>query len=394
MSGRARLLYLVTEDWYFCSHRLPLAIAARKAGFDVTVATRVREHGEQIRAAGLELVPLDLSRRNLNPLRELRPVSQIVGIYRRVRPTIVHHVALKPVLYGSLAARIAGVPAVINALAGLGYVFSSSDLKARALRPAVRAAFHLLLDAPNCRLIVQNPDDRALFTQGAMVQASHISVIRGSGVDLARFPAQPEPDGTPLVVLPARMLRDKGVCEFVDAARRLQEEGIAARFALVGDPDPENPASVPAAQLEKWAALGVVEYWGWREDMAEVFRQCSLVCLPSYYGEGLPKSLIEAAASARAIVTCDVPGCREVVDDNDNGLLVPARDSEALAAALRRLIQDRQLRGRMGRRSRERAVAEFSVEHVVAETLALYRACLGEQAPDSLPLDPSGRGGG
>ena len=370
-----RLLYLVTEDWYFCSHRLPLAVAASAAGYEVVVATRVSVHAEQIRAAGLQLVPLGLSRRGQNPLRELASVAEIVRVYRRVRPDIVHHVALKPVLYGSLAARFSRVPAVVNALAGLGYVFSSADLKARVLRPVVRAAYHLLLDGSNRRLIVQNPDDRDLFSRDGLVDPSRIHLIRGSGVELSRFAATPEPDGLPLVILPARMLRDKGVEEFVAAARSLKQQGIGARFALVGDPDPENPAAIGEATLRRWHCEGVVEYWGWREDMTAVLRECHLVCLPSYR-EGLPKALIEAAASARAIVTCDVPGCRDVVTEGDNGLLVPPRDSAALANALRRLIVDPQLRARMGARGRQRAVAEFSVEHVITDTLSVYRQLL------------------
>ncbi len=370
-----RLLYLVTEDWYFCSHRLPLAVAARAAGYEVVVATRVSVHAEQIFAAGLQLVPLGLSRRGQNPLRELGSVAEIVRVYRRVRPDIVHHVALKPVLYGSLAARFSRVPAVVNALAGLGYVFSSADLKARVLRPVVRAAYHLLLDGSNRRLIVQNPDDRDLFSRDGLVDPSRIHLIRGSGVELSRFAATPEPDGLPLVVLPARMLRDKGVEEFVAAARSLKQQGIGARFALVGDPDPENPAAIDEATLRRWHREGVVEYWGWREDMTAVLRECHLVCLPSYR-EGLPKALIEAAASARAIVTCDVPGCRDVVTEGDNGLLVPPRDSAALANALRRLIVDPQSRARMGARGRQRAVAEFSVDRVITDTLSLYRQLL------------------
>ncbi len=372
-AGRVkRLLYLVTEDWYFCSHRLPLAVAAREAGYDVVVATRVGDHAEQIRAAGLELVPLGLSRCGQNPLREIGSVREILSVYRVVRPDIVHHVALKPVLYGSLAARLAGVHAVVNALAGLGYVFSSSDLKARALQPFIRAAYHLLLDGSGRRLIVQNPDDQDLFLRRGLVDPARIRLIQGSGVDVKRFAATAEPAGLPLVVLPVRLLRDKGVEEFVAAARRLKNEGVAARFALVGDPDPENPAAIDAELLRTWQSEGVVEYWGWREDMPEVFAQCHIVCLPSYR-EGLPKSLIDAAASARAIVTCDVPGCREVVADGDNGLLVPPRNSAALAAALRRLIEDPQLRVRMGVRGRERAVAQFSLERVISDTLSVYR---------------------
>jgi glycosyltransferase involved in cell wall biosynthesis len=377
-----RLLYLVTEDWYFCSHRLPLARAARDAGFRVTVATRVQRHAGEIRAAGIELMPLRLSRRSANPLRELATLRDIVRIYRQAQPDIAHHVALKPVLYGSLTARLTGVPRVVNALAGLGYLFSSSDLKARLLRPPIETGFRFLLDRPGSRLIVQNPDDLALLTRRGIVNASRTVLIRGSGVDLTRFAPAPEPEGAPLVVLPARMLRDKGVEEFVAAARALKQAGVNARFALVGDPDPENPAAISPAQLEAWRESGAVECWGWRDDMAAVFRQAHVVCLPSYR-EGLPKALIEAAACGRALVTCDVPGCREVVRDGDNGLLVPARDSAALAQALRRLLEDTALRDRMARRSRERAVAEFSLERVIADTLALYRTLLSV-APSAL----------
>ena len=228
MSTRPRLLFLVTEDWYFCSHRLPLARAATEAGFEVSVATRVTNHGDHIAAAGLELIPLKLSRHSQNPLRELAALWQLVRVYRAVRPDIVHHVAIKPVLYGSLAARLTGVPAVVNALAGLGYVFSSADLKGRVLRPAIVVAYRLLLDQPGSRLIVQKPDDLRLFTGRGIVDASRDVLIRGSGVDLSRFAATPEPEGVPLVVLPARMLRDKGVVEFVEAARLLKARDVVA----------------------------------------------------------------------------------------------------------------------------------------------------------------------
>ena len=375
MSAAPRLLYLVTEDWYFCSHRLPLGIAARERGFDVTVATRVQRHAESIRAAGLKLVPLQWSRHGHNPLQELNALREVLHVYRRERPDIVHHVAIKPVLYGSIAARITGTPAVINAIAGLGYLESSNDLRARLLRRVVETGYHLLLDHPNNRLIVQNPDDRSALVERNIIHAARIALIRGSGVDVTRFTPAPEPEGTPLVVLPARLLRDKGVIEFVAAARMLREQGVLARFALVGEPDPKHPAAISRADLERWQADGVVESWGWREDMAEVFQRSHLVCLPSYR-EGLPKALLEAAACERAIVTCDVPGCREVVRDGDNGLLVPSRDAASLAAALRRLLQDHALRQRMARRGRERAVEEFSLERVVADTLKVYQECL------------------
>jgi glycosyltransferase involved in cell wall biosynthesis len=372
MKRKPHLLYLVTEDWYFCSHRLPLAIAAREAGYRVTLVTRVSTCATRIRAAGIELIPLRLSRSSHNPLREIATIVEIIGIYRRLRPDIVHHVALKPVLYGGLAARLLRVPAVVNALMGLGYIFSSGDLKARLLRPLVEIAYRGLLNARNSHLIVQNPDDRDLLTGRRLVAPNRIVLIRGSGVDLLAFDEVPEPAGVPLVILPARMLRDKGVEEFVVAARLLKQQGVSARFALVGDPDPDNPASIPEATLKGWQAQGAVEYWGWRNDMTQVYRECNLVVLPAYR-EGLPKALIEAAACARAIITCDVPGCREVVRHEDNGLLVPVQDPIALMDAMRRLIREPSTRHRMGARGRARAEEKFSIEKVVQETLNVYQ---------------------
>lgn len=382
-----RLLYLISEDWFFCSHRLPLAVAAREAGFHVTVATRVGKDADRIRDAGLDLIPLHWSRRSTHPMRELAALREVVSVFRAARPHVVHQVAIKPVLYGSVAARLTGVPVVVNAVAGLGYVFSSGDLKARALRPLVRAAFHLLLDRRNARLILQNRDDVEHFVDERIVHRDRVTLIRGSGVDPARFTVVPELPGPPLVVLPARMLRDKGVEEFVAAARSLRTQGVAARFALVGSPDPENPACIPEAQLQAWQAEGVVEYWGWRTDMTAVFQQAHVVCLPSYR-EGLPKALIEAAACGRPIVTTDVPGCREVVRDGDNGFLVPARDTDVLTRVLRRLVLEPDLRAAMGRRGRERAEQEFSMDRVVGETLDLYARAMAD-APGRLPALPA-----
>jgi glycosyltransferase involved in cell wall biosynthesis len=372
---KPRLLYLVTEDWYFCSHRLPLAIAARDSGFDVSVATRVRNHAAPILSAGLYLEPIALDHHGHNPLREVMAAAQIVGIYRRLRPQLVHHVGVKPALYGSLAARIARTPHVVNAIAGQGYLVSSRDVRARLLRPVVQTAYRLLLNRAGSRLIVQNPDDVDGLTRNHIIDPARVVMVRGSGVDTAQFTAVPEPTDTCLVLLPGRLLRDKGVVEFVEAARALKGEGVRARFALVGEPDPGHPAEIDLRAIEQWRDEGIVEYWGWRDDMSSVFGQANLVCLPSYR-EGLPKALIEAAACARAIVTCDVPGCREVVRDGDNGLLVAPRTVPALAQALRRLIEDNVLRARMGARGRERAVAEFSIDRVIADTLAVYHELL------------------
>lgn len=362
-----KLLFFVTEDWYFCSHRLALAVAAREAGFGVVVVTRVREHGEVIRRVGLDLIPFEISRRGLNPFWELGALTRLTALYRREKPDLVHHVAMKPVLYGTLAARVAGVPHIVNALAGMGWLFTSANLMARLIKPLVRLAFRFLLRQTS--VIVQNPDDAALV---AGMGLGRTRLIRGSGVDTELFLPGIEPTGTPLVMLPARMLWDKGVGEFVEAARLLKARGVVACFALVGEPDPENPASVSEAQLAAWHAETAVEWWGQRTNMPQVFARAHIVCLPSYR-EGLPKALLEAAACGRPIVTTNVPGCREIVRDGDNGLLVPVCDAPALAEALARLIADPDMRRRMGERGRALVVGEFSQERVIVETLAVYR---------------------
>lgn len=364
MSGR--ILFLVTEDWYFVSHRLPLAVAAREAGYEVIVATRVSSHGDVIRNAGLQLVPFELSRRRGNPFTE---IARLTRLYRRIRPTIVHHVALKAVVYGSVAARIAGVRNVVNAIAGLGWLFASRALSARMLRPFVRAVMGFLLSST--RTIVQNPDDFAVL-EAVGVPRHQMSMIRGAGVDTTLFAPNPPLPMPVTVVLVARMLWDKGVGEFVEAARILHREGVAARFVLVGDADLENPACVPEAKLESWRGQNGVEWWGRRDDIPCVLRQAHVACLPSYR-EGLPKSLLEAAASGLPLVATDTPGCREVVLHGQNGLLVPPRDAAALAGALRELIQNAVLRQSMGRRSRTLAVESFSQRYVIELTLDLYR---------------------
>lgn len=365
----ARLVYFVTEDWYFCSHRLPLAVAARDAGYDVTVVTRVREHGETIRAAGLHLVPFEIARSGMNPLRELATLWRLVALYRRLHPDVVHHVAMKPVLYGSIAARLTGVRGVVNALAGMGWLFTSASGGARLIKRGVRLAMGRLLSRGVT--LVQNPDDAELLVRLG-VPRGNIRRIAGSGVDLARFHYGGEPESVPVIVLPARLLWDKGVGEFVEAARILKLRGANARFVLVGDPDPANPASVSAAQVADWVRDGAVEHMGWVSDMPAVFANAHIVCLPSYR-EGLPKALIEAAAAGRPIVTTDVPGCREVVDDGVHGICIAPRNADALAAALAKLIADPALRTRMGVAARKRAEMEFGLEGVVAQTLALYK---------------------
>lgn len=380
-----RIVYVVTEDWYFWSHRLDVARAARDAGFDVTIATRVTDHGERIRREGFTLVPLALVRRSRNPVQEWATAAQLVRLYRNVRPDVVHHVAMKPILYGSVAAWIVGVPVVINAFAGLGYTFTEERI--RLFRWSIKVCLKAMVKLSRSLVLVQNHDDQEQLVNEGIVSAGRTKVIAGSGIDLGVFSVQAPPAGMPIVVLPARMLWDKGVGEFVEAARHLRKQGVKARFALVGRRDDHNPAAIQQSVLAAWVEEGFVEWWGHRDDMPAVYQAASLVVLPSYR-EGLPKVLLEAAASGRAIVTTDVPGCRDVVRHNENGLLVPSKSWKALADAIERLIEDRHRRERMGARGRELAEKEWAVPTIIEKTLALYQsllaADLGEQRVESV----------
>jgi len=371
-----RLLMVVNSARVFLTHRLPIGRAAQAEGFQVHVAALADEESQRaIEQEGFVFHAIQLSRSGMNPWREWSSIRSLAKLYGTLKPDIVHHVTIKPVLYGSLVARWLNVPCVVNGISGLGYIFIAPGIKAALIRAAVKCVYRAALGHPNATVIFQNPDDLGAFVRDHLVRRERTALVRGSGVDLTRFKPSPQPGGAILVVLPARMLWDKGVAEFVAAAGRLVADGVKARYALVGDSDPGNPAAVPPEQLNQWRREGIVEWWGHRDDMPEVFAQAHIVCLPSYR-EGLPKALIEAAACARPIITTDVPGCREIVHHNDNGLLVPARNAAALAAALKQLIEDGALRRRMGGRGRQRAEEEYSDQRIASEHLAVYRTLL------------------
>jgi glycosyltransferase involved in cell wall biosynthesis len=389
---RPCVLFVVANDWYFYWHRLAVAERIAAAGYDVQVATPPGRFCSAIEAAGMRHHPIQIDRQGLNPFKDVATIKRLADLYRELSPVLVHHVAIKPIIYGSIAAKIAKVPVIVNAMPGTGLVFVSKQLLARVIRLGVMTAFRLLLNAPNSRVILENRDDMQKWIAWGVMRPDRIVVTPGCGVDTSLFRPAPEPPGPSLVVLPARLLFYKGVAEFVEAARVLREGGTRARFALVGEGDPGNPASVPADQLRQWESEGVVELFGWHDDMGKIFAQSHIVCLPSHGGEGVPRSLLEAAACGKPIVATDVPGCRDIVHDGKNGLLVPPRQVAPLAEALDRLICDAELRRSMGARGRERALAEFSVDIVAAQTLQLYTELLGSRvANKSRPDDPRER---
>lgn len=380
-----RILYVVNTPEFFLSHRLPLALAAREAGFEVHVATGPGAAVPEIASRGLRHHAFPLSRNGKNPLAELTSLWRLYRLMRRLQPDLVHLVTIKPVLYGGLAARLARVPGVVAAVSGLGSVFVSQGLGARMIRLGVVRLYRLALGHPELRVIFQNPDDRAMLICEGAVRPARAVLIRGSGVALENYPVQPLPAGVPVVVFAARLLREKGVLEFVEAARRLKARGIAARFWLVGAPDPGNPSSVSEADVRAWQAEGVVEPLGYRADVAEIFAGSNMVVLPSYR-EGLPKVLIEAAACARAVVTTDVPGCRDAIEAERTGLLVPVRDASALADAIQRLLESPDLCRQMGEAGRMLAERTFTIEQVIDAHLAVYRQVLGMAKKADGPL--------
>jgi len=371
-----KLLFLVTEDWYFCSHRLPIARAARDAGAEVIVATRADRHGDVIEREGFRLVALPWRRRSTNLWRELKTLAGLVRLYRRERPDIVHHVAIKPAVYGGVAAMLGGRPPQVIAIAGFGYVSSSTQLRARIIRPILRWVFRSILNRREAHMIVQNRADEAAAESSRLFDTERVHVIRGSGVDVERFRPAPDPGGVVSAVLVARMLKSKGVVETVAASRLLRERGSDVRVVLVGTPDPDNPESIDNATLRAWNDEGVVEWRGHVDDVAAMWRDAHIALLPTTYHEGLPKTLLEAAACARPLIATDNPGCREVVMHEENGLVVPARDPGALADAIERLGADADMRRRMGESGRRIVEEDFAEEIVVRQTMALYTSML------------------
>lgn len=370
-----KIVFFITEDWAFLSHRLILARACRDIGWQVVIATHVTDRADFIQAEGFLLEPLPLERGGTNPWREARALIALAGVLRRQRPDLLHCVALKPVLYGNLVARLTGPKSVVSALAGMGYVFTRNNLRVRALRFVLGLLLRLALRGKRRRVIIQNKDDRALLLALGAARPEQIALIPGSGVDLQHLTSLPPPDGAVIIfALVARMLADKGVREAVAAIRAVRRAGIAAELWLVGAPDPQNPTSIGEDELRSWQGDGV-QWLGHCRDIKAIWAKADIALLPSYR-EGMPKSLLEAAACGRPIITTDVVGCREVIEDGIEGLLVPARETEGLIAAMRRLALDSSLRHRMGLAARARAERLYSEAAVAATHLALYRDLL------------------
>ncbi|MBP3985338.1 glycosyltransferase family 4 protein [Pseudoxanthomonas helianthi] len=381
-----KIVLFANTDWYLYNFRLSTAQQLQSLGAEVVMVSPPGDFGARFADHGIQWRTLPMQRSSLNPLREAWVLRALARLLAAEKPDLLHSFTAKCAVYGALAGRIAGVPAMVNAVAGMGYVFASESLKARVLRPLVGALMRGSLGHGNSRVILQNPDDADLFTELRLAPAEKIRVIRSSGVDITRFsPAPRAPATRPMcVLLAARLLREKGVGEFAEAALMLKRQGRQIDFLLAGTPDPGNPSSVQREEVEEWQRQGALRWLGHVEDMPALMRRVDVMALPSYYREGVPKSLIEGAASGLALVTTDLPGCREVVaEDGVDGLHVQPRSASSLAAALARLDDDRELLLRLGDRARQQALQHFDLRGVIRQTLEVY----DELLPVPLPGD-------
>jgi glycosyltransferase involved in cell wall biosynthesis len=368
--ARPRLLYVVSEDWYFLSHRLPMARAARQAGFEVHVATRVTDGGRAIEQEGFVLHAIPFARGGLNPSGMLGTIRALRKLHRKLRPAIVHHVALQASVLGSFAA-LGSSAARVNALTGLGYSFTSNSLKARSVRRALALLLRFLFNRKGTVVLVQNPDDRAMLKR-AGVSDKRMVLIPGSGVDINRLQPEPEPRGVPTIAFVGRLLEDKGIRTLIQAHLLLRLNGSNVELLVAGTPDPANPGSIQEAEVASWATEPGVRWLGHVDDIPALWARAHVAVLPSRR-EGLPKSLLEAAACGRPMVATDVPGCREIVRPGENGLLVPVDNPTALAQAIHTLISSLELRARYGAAARRLVVEKFAADVIGRMTVDLYR---------------------
>jgi glycosyltransferase involved in cell wall biosynthesis len=373
-----KLHYVVNEDWAFISHFLERAVAAKANGYAVAVSAHCGEKKSTLTDAGLEVFPHHISRSGTNPIIEMRNLFKLIQVFRQSKPDIIHLIALKPIVIGALAARIYGRAQVVCAPIGMGYLFSSGDRKARVIRPMVQFLLRRILHMKNTHVIIENAEDLATLVNSGFVKQGNISLIKGAGVNLDAYPAIPENCDTMIVSMFARVLRDKGVLDFLAAAKFVRKAHPRARFRLIGDCDPGNPTSFSQSEVESWVATGAIEWLGYRTDVPSLLAESNVVCLPSYR-EGLPKTLIEACAAQRAVVATDVTGCREAVEHSTNGLLVPVQNPVKLAEAISQLLDDKELRLDLAKNGRRRAETEFSSTIVISETLNVYNQLVGKQ---------------
>ncbi len=380
MINSKKLIIVVSEDYYLCSHRLPIVYQAIEEGMIVTCATQINKHRETLQLTGAKLVHIPIKRASLNPLRDFSYFLSLYYLYKNEKPDIVHHVAMKPVIYGSIAARLNGIRGVVNALAGLGSTFTCRSIKDRVLGFLIASLFPIVFRAGKRNVaIAQNSSDSVSITKYSRISTSQVALIRGSGVNLIKFPAHPQPQTDPIIVtMVSRMLKPKGVLELVEAAKCLKDKRSDVQIRLVGSPDPENKSSIKHSDLQNWHENNIISWTGPETDISKVWKESHIAVLPTWYGEGIPKALIEAAASSRPAITTDTPGCNDIVQDGLNGILVPPRNIIALVNAIEKLADNPELRQEMGERGRLRVQTEFSDVDVAQKTIGIYKQILDD----------------
>jgi glycosyltransferase involved in cell wall biosynthesis len=366
-----KIFIVVNVDWFFLSHRKEIAINALKNGYDVTIVTKDTGRRKEIENLGLKFIDLPMNRVGINIFEELKTLSFLCRLYILERPDIVHHVGLKTILWGTLAAKITNVDGIVNAVSGLGIAFSSENNSffSKLLLKILRLSHNY----KNLVVIFQNNDDKNIFLKNKIIKEEQSELIKGSGVDLNLFNFTPEPDDSKIKILfTARMIEDKGVFILTDAAKKLKDKySDKVKFLLCGGLV-DNPNALNESELMGVCDGEYVQWLGFRNDVLYLLKQCHIVAFPSYYKEGLPKSLIEAAAIGRPIITTYSVGCKETVIDGYNGYLIPIKDSDALSEKLSILIDNKELRQEMGRNSRTLAIRDFSIENVVNRHLEIY----------------------
>ncbi len=369
-----KIVYVVNDSSFFLTHRLPTALAALESGYEVHLVSNIKGNRITIENLGIICHNVPFSRSSFSFFHEVRVLIRIFRLYRSINPDLLCHETVKPVLYGTFVSKMFPKCLVINTITGLGYIFISTKKKLIFFQKILLKLYKFLFTSSNVHLIFENDDDATLFVREQVVSLEGYTIIKGAGVDTKKITPNNFKEGTVTIVLVARMLWDKGVGEFVEAAR-IVKRGADAEFILVGGIDLGNPMGIEDDILHDWVEEGVVKWLGYSDNVIDILSQAHIACLPSYR-EGLPKSLIEAASAGLPIVTTDVPGCREVVHHNINGLLVPPKNSVLLADALLFLIKNSKVREAMGRESRKYAVKRFDLEIVIQSTLTLYRKIL------------------
>ena len=363
-----KIILFANTDWYLFNYRLTLAKALRSLGNEIILLSPPGKYVSRLEEEGFRWISIALERKGMNPIAEIITIIRLIRIFKKETPNLVHFFTIKPVLYGSIAARLSGIKRIVNAITGMGYVFAEER---SSLKTLIMMFYQISLKKTH--VIFQNSDDLNFFTSNNLISPIQTHLIPGSGVDLNNFKPTFEPEGDPIIMLAGRLLKSKGIPEFVNTARRFQTEKIKAKFVIVGEPYLDNPDSIHQQDLDDWSKEGIIEAWGWHDDMANVIPLTTIICLPTNYKEGLPRLLLEAGACGRPVVATDIPGCNMVIQSGINGILIPPGDQSALFDALKLLVLNPELRIKMGEAGRNIVEEKFSISSVIMKTIDVYQ---------------------